>query len=472
MENSRYTLHHGDNREVLKTYPDNHFDSIVCDPPYELGFMGKAWDSTGIAYDVAMWRECWRVLKHGGHLLAFGGSRTYHRMACAIEDAGFEIRDQIMWVYGSGFPKSLNVGKAIDREAGAEREVVGQNKYAGRRTEGSGPQNGDNCYGQYGIPSGETAPATEEAQQWDGWGTALKPAHEPIVVARKPLSEGTVAANVLKWGTGGINVDGCRVGTDGGTTRSGQAPYSETGWRTGHKIETLDAGRFPANIIHDGSDEVLAGFPETTSGKPTMMKVKPTTLRRKGLSEQGYRPAGEEYANDSTESMYGFGDSGSAARFFYCAKASKEDRDEGLDGFDLRVSPKHNIEGRNADNPKNYIGGSPPLPSRNHHPTVKPTELMRYLCRLVTPPNGVVLDPFAGSGSTGKGAILEGFCFVGIEMEADHVAIAHARLEFAAAARAEAEVLERNKAGEIVITAKEAAQGKASLFDWQGGADD
>jgi hypothetical protein len=204
MENSRYTLHHGDNREVLKTYPDNHFDSIVCDPPYELGFMGKAWDSTGIAYDVAMWRECLRVLKPGGHLLAFGGSRTYHRMACAIEDAGFEIRDMIAWVYGSGFPKSLDVSKAIDKAAGVEREVVGVRTLTG--TAASSSAHVGNLGGGSGVGASKevsvTAPATPAAERWQGWGTALKPAHEPIVVARKPLSEGTVAANVLKWGTG------------------------------------------------------------------------------------------------------------------------------------------------------------------------------------------------------------------------------------------------------------------------------
>jgi len=460
----RYTLHHGDNREVLKTYPDNHFDSIVCDPPYELGFMGKSWDSTGIAYDVAMWRECWRVLKHGGHLLAFGGSRTYHRMACAIEDAGFEIRDQIMWVYGSGFPKSLNVGKAIhDNDY---HKAYSQNGQRGRdKTTG--------IY-QYKNPIDTSAPATAAAQQWDGWGTALKPAHEPIVVARKPLSEGTVAANVLKWGTGGINVDGCRVGTE--TIKSnGEGANGLIAWNKKHEARPYvnglpgnptpseHVGRWPANLILDGSEEVLAGFPETTSGKPTMMKVKPTTLRRKGLSEQGYRPAGEEYANDSTESMYGFGDSGSAARFFYCAKASKEDRDEGCEALEERRGGSETFDPANRDG----VGDERQPMRRNTHSTVKPTELMRYLCRLVTPPNGVVLDPFAGSGSTGKGAILEGFCFVGIEMEADHVAIAHARLEFAAAARAEAEVLERNAAGEFVTTAKEAEQGKRSLFDWQ-----
>jgi DNA modification methylase len=324
-----YQLHLGDCLEVLATLPDNSVDSIVTDPPYGLSFMGKKWD-----YDVpsvAIWEQCIRVLKPGGHLLAFAGTRTQHRMACRIEDAGFEIRDMIAWVYGSGFPKSLDVSKAIDKAAGAEREVVGYKKQ-GPRSMFDG-----------GKPRAATLPATLPATLWSGWGTALKPALEPITMARKPLS-GTVAETVLQHGTGAINVDVCRVGTDGGTTRSEQSPYTESGWRTGHAVEPLNAGRWPANIIHDGSNEAALALK-------------------------------------------------SGARFFYTAKAGKDDRE-----------------------------------TDNNHPTVKPTTLMAYLCRLVTPPGGTVLDPFMGSGSTGKAATVNGFRFIGIERDPEYHKIAQARI--------------------------------------------
>ena len=390
-------LIHSDCLEALRNLPDNSVDSVVTDPPYGLSFMGKKWDYDVPSVDI--WQECLRVLKPGGHLLSFAGSRTYHRIACAIEDAGFEIRDQIMWVYGSGFPKSLDVGKAIDkmdaaveqkkrrlrftawvRSTGvsssqideatgtnmgghyttaasqpaimtrehleacrpllgeipewveaecdirsiesknfAEREVVG--KTAGTSLAVAPGQNSP----RPAVVMNLTVPATPEAKQWDGWGTALKPAHEPICVARKPISEPSIAANVLKWGTGAINIDGCRVGSD---TNSYQ-PHQ---------------GRFPANLIHDGSDEATAGL-------------------------------------------------GDAQRFFYCAKASKAERGDS-----------------------------------NHHPTVKPIALMRYLVRLVTPPNGTVLDPFLGSGTTAIAAVLEGRDWIGIEREAEYCDIARARI--------------------------------------------
>jgi site-specific DNA-methyltransferase (adenine-specific) len=351
------------------------------------GFMGKEWD--GDVPSVEIWTECLRVLKPGGHLLAFAGTRTQHRMAVRIEDAGFEIRDLIAWVYGQGFPKSLDVSKAIDKAAGAEREVVGLSVYGDGHIQNSGKSMG---YGGC-DPSADlrpiTAPATEAARKWQGWGTALKPALEPITVARKPLI-GTVAENVLAHGTGGINVDGCRVGVDGGTSRSGQAEYPKNpdgtedrsaGWaRTGHEVISISAGRWPANLIHDGSEDVIALFPQTTSCKPYARGSDGSKMHGGGWSK--WTPAENNY-----------GDSGSAARFFYCAKASKRDRGDG-----------------------------------NNHPTIKPTDLMRYLCRLVTPPNGTVLDPFCGSGSTGKAATLEGFEFIGIEREAEYVEIARARV--------------------------------------------
>jgi site-specific DNA-methyltransferase (adenine-specific) len=335
----------GDCLERLRDLPDCSVDACVTDPPYGLSFMGKAWD-----YDVPtveVWREVLRVLKPGGHLLAFAGTRTQHRMAVQIEDAGFEIRDLIAWVYGSGFPKSLDVSKAIDKAAGAEREVVGSRVADDIR---GGNMHAANRGERHVINI--TAPATPAAQQWSGWGTALKPALEPITVARKPF-KGTVAANVLEHGTGAINVDGCRVAhaepcrmmqpsqanIDNPSDKCRQAGRREA------VLELKPEGRWPANLIHDGSDEPCALL-------------------------------------------------GSAARFFYCAKASKADRGEG-----------------------------------NVHPTVKPTELMRYLCRLVTPPGGVVLDPFMGSGSTGKAAVLEGFRFIGIEREAEYLEIARGRIE-------------------------------------------
>jgi DNA modification methylase len=379
-----FDIRHGDCREVMRTLDPESVDSIVSDPPYGLSFMGKGWDH-GVP-GVEFWAEALRVAKPGAHLLAFGGTRTYHRLACAIEDAGWEIRDCVMWVYGSGFPKSHDVSKAIDKAAGAEREVVGKYRSPEDTSGGKGRKF---CHGGQqlnGLPD-ITAPATPEARQWSGWGTALKPAWEPIIVARKPLC-GTVAANVLEHGTGGINVDGCRVGTEAWSRKAtgNSTPYgSETTWNTSATpdIDRSGVGRWPANLIHDGSDKVVGLFPESGNGngRPTIAKRK----RNKGW--------GNSSPGEGVDAIDNYGDSGSAARFFYCAKASKADRD--------------------AD---------------NKHPTVKPTALMRYLCRLVTPPGGVVLDPFTGSGSTGKAAIMEGFRFIGIECEAEYVEIAKARI--------------------------------------------
>ena len=371
-------LYKGNCLDTLKTLPDCSIDSIVTDPPYELSFMSKSWDSTGIAYSVEMWRECLRVLKPGGHLLAFSGSRTYHRMTVAIEDAGFEIRDQIMWLYGSGFPKSLDVSKAIDKAAGAEREVVGSDTKA-RSTTGKSALpsvGGETEYQTWDI----TAPATPEAQQWQGWGTALKPAHEPICVARKPLT-GTVASNVLEWGTGALNIDGSRVGTEERTydltMTSGN--FETTGGNKNEKSGTTTVtGRWPANVIHDGSEEVLAGFP-----------------------------------ND-------------AGRFFYCAKASKSERNAGLGGL-----PNGPIYPMNNSIERKEINKTAPTKAQNFHPTVKPLALMRYLVKLVTPPGGTVLDPFLGSGSTAVAAILEGFDWRGCEMTEEYWPIIEARVKWA-----------------------------------------
>ena len=412
----RFNLFEGNCLEVMATMAENSIDSIVTDPPYELGFMGKSWDSSGVAFNIEVWQEALRILKPGGHLLAFSGSRTYHRMAVAIEDAGFEIRDQIMWIYGSGFPKSHNVSKGIDKAAGAEREVVGT-KTAGI---GTGKAYGKIVGERQPIETNLvniTAPATPAAKQWDGWGTALKPAHEPIVVARKPLI-GTVANNVLTFGTGGLNIDGARVGSEGGTFKASK-PEGESNGIYGEGINgtvdigQLNAGRWPANVIHDGSDEVVELFPDSKGGAyPAKRGQAINTAFASGQeTEGGFRA---------------MGDSGSAARFFYCAKASKKDRNEGLDGFEAKFSPTMS----------DGIGGKEHNPETatkkaNHHPTVKPTTLMQYLVRLVTPPNGTVLDPFLGSGSTGKAAMYEGFNFIGIELTPEYLPIAKARIEFA-----------------------------------------
>lgn len=426
---NEYKLYLGNCLDHLEFMPDNSVDRIVTDPPYGLSFMGKKWD-----YDVPsveIWAECLRVLKPGGYLLSFAGTRTQHRMAINIEDAGFEIRDMIAWVYGSGFPKSMDVSKAIDKAAGAKREVVGEDPQAARRNKNTSKFSG--CYGSIeDKPSCPlTAPATEEAKQWGGWGTALKPALEPITVARKPF-KGTIAANVQAHGTGGLNIDGCRVGDEVVSTHSrgangafpkrpGETSAEESG-RKQDQREGLDHsernGRWPANLIHDGSDKVLAAFPYTASGKAAAGGHRRTAENmEKGSTVYG---GGRGIAGTSSTDEAGtlYGDSGSAARFFYCAKASRKDRNEGMQ--DPGPQFQHGTTLRKVENT---------CTTGNNHPTVKPTDLMAYLCRLVTPPGGIVLDPFMGSGSTGKAAIREGFQFVGIEMDPEYLAIAEARIK-------------------------------------------
>lgn len=371
---------HGDCFDVLKDIPDNSIDLILTDPPYGLKFMGKDWDR-GVP-GVQFWGQALRVGKPGAHLMAFGGTRTFHRLAVAIEDAGWEIKDTLMWVYGSGFPKSLDVSKAIDKAAGAEREVV---SIGTSETTAIWSENGG--MGEYNI----TAPATPEAQQWQGWGTALKPAWEPIILARKPLI-GTVAENVLKYGTGAINVDGCRVETDPADPVHFAIYYAKPSIAYGKfaSKENGEArsmappieGRWPANLIHDGSEEVVGLFPYQKSGK-----VKPYVINRdkgvvdfnRGLTQKtGYFPSSE----------------GSAARFFYCAKASRKERGEG-----------------------------------NTHPTVKPLKLMQYLITLGLPPDGVVLDPFCGSGTTALACKELGRNYICIEKELEYYRIACNRLD-------------------------------------------
>jgi site-specific DNA-methyltransferase (adenine-specific) len=387
--------------EGLKLLDDNSVDSIVTDPPYELGFMGKKWDSTGIAYNVELWQEALRVLKPGGHLLAFGGTRTYHRMVCAIEDAGFEIRDCIQWLYGSGFPKSMDISKAIDKKAGAEREIVG--KYI--RPDGSTRCNIEKHEGNiFQCGSNDkniTAPTTPEAKQWDGWGTALKPANEPIVVARKPLSEKTIVDNVLKWGTGGINIDDCRVEYDMTDTNPATNPLyrKKNGYKTNYGIDSNPSaytlkkqegtmninnqGRFPANVI---LDEEAGKILDEQSG------IRPSG-KGNGNAKVGVATNGQGVPPLRRGKLVPRNDTGGASRFFYCAKASKKERGEG-----------------------------------NNHPTVKPLSLIKYLITLVTPPEGVCLDPFEGSGTHALACEELGFNYIGFELDKEYYEIAKNRI--------------------------------------------
>jgi len=386
----------------------NSVDSIVTDPPYELGFMGKRWDKSGIAYSVEMWEGCLRVLKPGGHLLSFGGSRTYHRMACAIEDAGFEIRDCLMYVYGSGFPKSLDVSKAIDKRAGKHEPELIPTKKGNTKHDRGVTYATDTHAGFRDI----SKPSTVATRQWAGWGTALKPAYEPICMARKP-PEGTVVENVQKWGGGCLNIDGCRVGLEqiqGG--RDGRSGPSSFNVSVGERRQ-LHIGRWPANLIHDGSEEVLELFPDGISrpGNPIRRGTRTAPIyggQTNANGTLGHRP----------------GNSGSAARFFYCAKASRAEREMGLEGMNKK--PLHWSSGH--QNPGNFQSPNTDKSAKNNHPTVKPLTLMRYLCRLVTPPHGLVLDPFMGSGTTGIACRAEGFNFIGIEIDPEYCKIAKKRI--------------------------------------------
>tara|TARA_R110000751_G_scaffold204497_1_gene308938 strand:+ start:745 stop:2070 length:1326 start_codon:yes stop_codon:yes gene_type:complete len=409
--------------DEMKKLDDNSVDSIVTDPPYGLSFMGKKWD-----YDVpsvAIWREALRVLKPGGHLLSFAGSRTYHRMTVNIEDAGFEIRDQIMWIYGSGFPKSHNISKGIDKKLGAEREMI-RKKFSPQQMmmkDGQNERPWQNKAKELGYH--ETAsdePASPEAKQWNGWGTALKPAHEPIVVARKPII-GTVAENILEHGTGGINIDESRVKHDEPDIERKKMD-SPLGMFTNPNREgergagPAPEGRFPANVIHDGSDEVLEGFPDTKSGDG-----KPHHVTRESQSGS---MSGKNYAGRTLNT---FGDEGSAARFFYCAKASTGERNEGLESLEPQEMGNHqsSLEGGKM---LTGSGNERSNTKNNFHPTVKPIALMEYLCRMVTPKGGTVLDPFMGSGTTGIAATRLGFEFIGIEMTPEYIELAATRIAY------------------------------------------
>lgn len=419
---SNYRIICGNMLEKLDTLDDNSIDSIITDPPYELNFMGKSWDNAGVSYNVNTWKKCLNVLKPGGYLLAFGGSRTFHRIACAIEDAEFEIKDTILWLYGSGFPKSMNIGLEIDKRMGVESKVVGVGKsgvssraYQSLET---------TTAGQYEI---------KEAQnRWNGWGTQLKPAFEPIIMARKPV-DNTVLDNVMEYGVGGINIDECRIQhcesikTTNRKSRPDDNVFNNSNSGFDNSKLTMASanpnGRFPSNVIltYDDSDydEVCGGFPDS-----------------KGSSSQNVYTNSSKYGGNallpSSTKRYnyqpGYNDDGSASRYFYCAKASNKDRDEGLEFL-------HN--------------------SHNIHPTVKPTSLMQYLIRLVTPKGGVILDPFMGSGSTGKAAMYENsernadYKFVGIELSEEYCTIANARMMYV-----EGNILQENENSQFIVKPK------------------
>lgn len=462
IEGNGWQVHHGDSRQVLAELAPGSIDAIVCDPPYELGFMGKSWDATGIAYSPELWAAAFTVLKPGGHVLAFGGARTVHRLAVAIEDAGFEIRDQIEWVYGSGFPKSLDVSKAIDAAAGAERQVVG-----------AGPSNcewlrrGEPCQGHgeersqanATIHSPETKAATPEAEQWTGWGTALKPAHEPIVMARKPLA-GTVIATVLEYGTGAINIDAARI-ESGGTHGSASSAGSGSGDAAarvplggGIVSAPHPAGRWPTNMVftHDVGCTAEGGCVESCpvglldeQGGDERPASKPSTGVDYGAREDtGGNAVYGAGLSSATPNQPPFGDSGGVSKFFPCfdwhpeadsfryeAKPNRYERELGLEEM-----PE--IETAATWGDLGAVEGNPRKPAtdhvqrvRNYHPTVKPVAVMRWLVRMVTPPGGTVLDPFCGSGTTGVAALIEGHRFVGVELTADYLPLIEGRLRWA-----------------------------------------
>lgn len=459
-----FELHVGDCRDVLKDFPDNHFDSVVTDPPYGLskepdivevlrhwlagddythrsnGFMGKSWDS--FVPGPSVWKEVFRVLKPGGHMIAFFGTRTFDLGVIAIRMGGFEIRDSLQWIYGSGFPKSVNISKAIDSGTGRPEDIRKMQMGEEYEESGRGRVNYDNGGGS--KMNGDTEawdPQSDEAKQWAGFGTALKPAHEPIVLARKPLI-GTIVQNIRTHGVGGLNIDGCRIETaenlnggayaktggraklDGDERQGAAAGMFQAGKTVGQEFQQ-PLGRFPANVIHDGSEGVTSLFPSTKSGVPG--------VKRGGNDGPAY---GKESRKPGTQ-MGGFGDEGSASRFFYGAKpdnrrigeASAEKRytDQGSTNFGALPGQR-----RDAESPARFFytakANKKDRGEFNDHPTVKPTDLMRYLCRLVTPPNGTILDPFMGSGTTGKAAVLESFKFVGIDIDSRYIEIARRRI--------------------------------------------
>lgn len=482
----------GDCLDELARLPDASVHAVVTDPPYGLGntspenvaaclrawldgerhdasgggFMGREWDAWVPGPEV--WRECLRVLKPGGHVLAFAGTRTVDLMSMALRLAGFEVRDMLAWHYGSGFPKSLDVSKAIDAAAGAEREVIATetryNEPSGLVAAGRGAEERTLVERQI------TAPATDAAREWSGWGTALKPSWEPIILARKPLA-GTVAANVLEHGAGALHVDGCRVGVGehvpgGGRSRRGALGGGVYGdGESPDCAEPHTAGRWPANTVlvhppHCNGDRsgrgCVEGCPVGEMGRQSGEGSCPAEVGRGAGGQNGaFSPIGAQGRVPS------FGDAGTAARFFYQAKASRAEREAGVGG-ELRAAPK--MAGGEWVNPSSSSGeGNKTISRRNHHPTVKPVDLMRWLVRLVTPPGGTVLDPFAGSGTTGCACAVEGFEFIGIEREPEYADIARQRVAWWSE---HGERAVEAQAARDAADAEDAATGQTRLFDW------
>lgn len=420
-------IYHGDLFDVLPTLGAESIDACVTDPPYELGFMNRAWDASGVANNIQTWQAVYRVLKPGGYLLAFGGTRTAHRMICAVEDAGFEIRDVLCWLYGQGFPKSLNIGKAIDKAAGATREVIG--KAARSQPAKSGHHGGltdDHIqYDEEGrFTPDVTVPATDAAKEWDGWGTALKPAMEPIVLARKPFT-GTLSQNIQRYGTGALNIDACRIDSPDADLSAVQKCQTPQDGDTvtlnvpGHTQATYnDKGRWPANVI---LDEEAAALLDAQTGALSG-----------GGDVTGFEPSAHTkntYGEYERVPFQSHGDSGGASRFFYVAKPSREERDEGCYDLPMRTAGEATARKEGTDGLNSPRAGAGRTGgAHNFHPTVKPVALMTWLVKLVTPPNGVVLDPFLGSGTTGMAARYAERQFIGIEKEAEYVEIAKRRV--------------------------------------------
>lgn len=435
----------GDSLEKLKDLPTSTIDAVVTDPPYGLKFMNKHWDCEVPSEEL--WREVYRVLKPGAHVLSFFGTRTYHAGVTRIEAAGFEVRDMLSWLYGSGFPKSLDVSKAIDKAAGAEREVIGYEASRARPNKKGFAKitSAIETAGNAGVKDNGatiTAPATDDAKRWQGWGTALKPANEPIVLARKPLEKGlTVAENLLKWGTGALAIDACRIEAadqavlDAAVKRMTGNAANAGAFQSSAQIKPNSAqGRWPANVLFD---EEAATALDAQSG----------TLKNGGQNTSSPDSEGALFGNRKSGNTKFAGDSGGASRFFYVAKASKRERNAGLEGMQERESSKvgqtvwtNECQACGKSRPQTEkqcgsCGGELAKVDRekpasaNHHPTVKPIKLMEYLCTLITPTGGIILDPFMGSGTTGCAAVKLGFEFFGIEREAEYIAIAHKRIE-------------------------------------------
>ena len=465
MENKPYKIINGNSLEVLDTFEENSIDAIITDPPYELGFMGKGWDKSGIAYNVELWKKALRVLKCGGYLLAFGGSRTFHRIACAVEDAGFEIRDTIMWLYGSGFPKSMNIGLMLDKKNGIDNRT-GEIRTNGNKGGGINTFDDDNYVWKNQF---DVRKATNE---WASWGTQLKPAFEPIIVARKPV-EGSIVDNVIKYGVGGINIDECRVPLESNykapkrsqesqdyvNSRKGQTQCDLGG--KGENAGANELGRFPANVIHDGSDDVLKDMPVgSTTGHRSEESINNCIESRKVKKGNSQCDIGGDI-DHITE----YTDSGSASRYFYCAKASKKDRDGGLIGFEEKQVGSL-AGGDNNKEELDDVSQRFRTIKKNIHPTVKPVELMQYLVRLVSPKGATILDIFNGSGSTGKAVMFENrerdanYKYIGIELDPEYCKISESRIDYALN-KYEYDMIQD-------IKQEEERTGQLSLFDFGG----